>query len=166
MHFIASDDFLYDTVDVAIWSTVEQGLAITAGGLATLQPLFKLIGYKLGLKSHLSLPGRPGTSDNNIQMDSGGIAVKRSFTHTSETFAATQKKQYDHMALKLQPGVGVYEATACYHTSQEVLTRPSMVSDGKASKDLERGVVESNGGELPAGYTRYTIRRPPESFRL
>lgn len=43
------DDFLYATVDIAIWSTVEQGLAITAGSLATLRPLFKHIGYSLGL---------------------------------------------------------------------------------------------------------------------
>ncbi len=157
MHFIASDDFLYDTVDVAIWSTVEQGLAITAGGLATLQPLFKLIGYKLGLRTHPSLPGRPGPVDDNIQMDSRGIAVKRSITHRSEAFTATQKKHYDHLALKLQPGVAVYETTVCYHTSQEILTPPSMASDGKVSKDLERGVVGLDGDELPAGYTRYTI---------
>ncbi|KAK8086348.1 hypothetical protein PG994_001322, partial [Apiospora phragmitis] len=43
------DDFLWATVDIAIWSTVEQGLAITAGSLATLRPLFKHIGYSLGL---------------------------------------------------------------------------------------------------------------------
>ncbi|KAF2691781.1 hypothetical protein K458DRAFT_381627 [Lentithecium fluviatile CBS 122367] len=48
---LKSEDFLWDTVDVAIWSTVEQGLAITAGSLATLRPLFSLVLYKLGLAS-------------------------------------------------------------------------------------------------------------------
>jgi hypothetical protein len=36
------------TVDVAIWSTVEQGLAITAGSLATLRPLMKQVNARLG----------------------------------------------------------------------------------------------------------------------
>ncbi|KDN66415.1 hypothetical protein CSUB01_09853 [Colletotrichum sublineola] len=44
-------DFLYATVDIAIWSTTEQGLAITAGSLATLRPLFRIIGYRLGFTS-------------------------------------------------------------------------------------------------------------------
>ncbi|GME36641.1 putative integral membrane protein [Neofusicoccum parvum] len=36
-------DFLYATVDIAIWSDTEQGLAITAGSLATLRPLFRMV---------------------------------------------------------------------------------------------------------------------------
>lgn len=36
-----SPDFLWDTLDVAIWSDIEQGLAITAGSLATLRPLYR-----------------------------------------------------------------------------------------------------------------------------
>lgn len=34
-------DFLYSTSDVAIWSTIETGLGITAAGVATLRPLLK-----------------------------------------------------------------------------------------------------------------------------
>jgi hypothetical protein len=34
-------DFLYRTTDFAIWSTVEVGLGITAGSMATLRPLMK-----------------------------------------------------------------------------------------------------------------------------
>ncbi|GFP60294.1 hypothetical protein ACSS6W_000105 [Trichoderma asperelloides] len=41
-------DFLWATIDIAIWSTVEQGLAITAGSLATIRPLFRKIAAKLG----------------------------------------------------------------------------------------------------------------------
>jgi hypothetical protein len=37
------------TTDIAIWSTIEQGLAITAGSLATLRPLFFLAMRHLGL---------------------------------------------------------------------------------------------------------------------
>ncbi|KAJ4356956.1 hypothetical protein N0V95_002899 [Ascochyta clinopodiicola] len=46
-----SPDFLWDTMDIAIWSTVEQGLAITAGSLATLRPLFALIMHQFGLST-------------------------------------------------------------------------------------------------------------------
>ncbi|KAK6068058.1 integral membrane protein [Seiridium cupressi] len=42
-------DFLWATLDIAIWSSVEQGLAVAAGSLATLRPLLKLVGWKLGL---------------------------------------------------------------------------------------------------------------------
>lgn len=35
------DDFLYTTSDVAIWSTIETGLGITASGVATLRPLLR-----------------------------------------------------------------------------------------------------------------------------
>jgi len=45
-------DFLYATVDVAIWSDIEQGLAITAGSLATLRPLFRLVSSHFGLTSN------------------------------------------------------------------------------------------------------------------
>lgn len=44
-----SPDFLWATTDIAIWSTIEQGLAITAGSLATLRPLFFVAMTKLGL---------------------------------------------------------------------------------------------------------------------
>ncbi|KAL0935744.1 uncharacterized protein CTRU02_210335 [Colletotrichum truncatum] len=39
------------TVDIAIWSTTEQGLAITAGSLATLRPLFRMVVHSLGFTS-------------------------------------------------------------------------------------------------------------------
>jgi hypothetical protein len=35
------DDFLYATVDVAIWSTAETGIGIAASCAATLRPLFR-----------------------------------------------------------------------------------------------------------------------------
>ncbi|KAF2032657.1 hypothetical protein EK21DRAFT_60357 [Setomelanomma holmii] len=51
-------DFLYATVDVAIWSDIEQGLAITAGSLATLRPLYRQVADRLGLSTG-------GTEDKN-----------------------------------------------------------------------------------------------------
>ena len=37
----SSTDFLYDTFDLAIWSTVEIGIAIMAAAIATYKPLFR-----------------------------------------------------------------------------------------------------------------------------
>lgn len=42
-------DFLYATTNVAIWSTVEPGIGITAGSIACLRPLFRVWLWRLGL---------------------------------------------------------------------------------------------------------------------
>lgn len=39
--FAELDDFLYATVNIAIWSNIETGLGISAGSLATLRPLLR-----------------------------------------------------------------------------------------------------------------------------
>lgn len=44
-------DFLYATINIVIWSTIEQGLAVTAGSLATLRPLLRSLAQKLGFTS-------------------------------------------------------------------------------------------------------------------
>ncbi|KAH6656126.1 hypothetical protein BKA67DRAFT_535020 [Truncatella angustata] len=64
-------DFLWATTDIAIWSTVEEGLAIAAGSLATLRPLLKLVGYKLGLTS-----GRPSHMGASSYGKMGSMADK------------------------------------------------------------------------------------------
>jgi len=52
-------DFLWATVDIAIWSDIEQGLAITAGSLATLRPLWRQISSSLGFASSSLGPSGP-----------------------------------------------------------------------------------------------------------
>ncbi|TPX18570.1 uncharacterized protein E0L32_002427 [Thyridium curvatum] len=53
IHDFNNPDFLYATLDIAIWSIAECGLAIIAGCLATLRPLFRIVGQKFGL----AIPG-------------------------------------------------------------------------------------------------------------
>jgi hypothetical protein len=48
---LANPDFLWATVDVAIWSDIEQGLAITAGSMATLRPLYRKLSSQFGLST-------------------------------------------------------------------------------------------------------------------
>lgn len=41
-----SADFLYGTVDISLWSTVEVGISVFAANLATLRPLIQRVGAK------------------------------------------------------------------------------------------------------------------------
>ncbi|KAJ3955279.1 hypothetical protein N0V92_008194 [Colletotrichum tropicale] len=76
-------DFLYATVDIAIWSTTEQGLAITAGSLATLRPLFRMVGYRLGFTSmgpsalHDSERGNPSAMGGHLKDVSNNSSASR-----------------------------------------------------------------------------------------
>ncbi|KAL2140434.1 hypothetical protein VTI28DRAFT_3817 [Corynascus sepedonium] len=137
---IASDEFLHDTVFVAVWSTVEQCLSITAACLATLQPLVKLIGYKLGLASRpTALGGGASSLGGHIQMTSGSIAVKRSFTRRTEVRTSAHNDLAlgnNPAGLKLQPGIGEYTAE-CYNTSQEFLR---ISSEGGSDKSVSQSM--------------------------
>uniref|UniRef100_A0A8H7TRK2 Rhodopsin domain-containing protein n=1 Tax=Bionectria ochroleuca TaxID=29856 RepID=A0A8H7TRK2_BIOOC len=66
------DDFLYSTSDVAIWSTVETGLGISAAGFATLRPLLRVFlgggssaqaGDTSGRQWHRTGSGKNATTD-------------------------------------------------------------------------------------------------------
>jgi hypothetical protein len=67
-------DFLWATVDVAIWSDIEQGLAITAGSAATLRPLYRKCASTLGLSTgtpdELSKPSGMRTPQWSPQLSS------------------------------------------------------------------------------------------------
>lgn len=55
------------TVEVAIWSTVEPGIGITAGSMATLRPLLQTLLWRMGLASQPESVrrGTPGISGNS-----------------------------------------------------------------------------------------------------
>lgn len=71
VRFFNSPDFLWATTDIAIWSTVEQGLAITAGSLATLRPLFFLAMHKMGLSTNPT-DNRPSYGGKSGPLAMGG----------------------------------------------------------------------------------------------
>ncbi|KAK7606994.1 hypothetical protein BKA81DRAFT_304393 [Phyllosticta paracitricarpa] len=45
-------NFLYNTTDVAIWSSIEPGVGMTAACIATLRPLLQRILHRTGLSTH------------------------------------------------------------------------------------------------------------------
>jgi hypothetical protein len=57
-------EFLYATVPIAIWSEIEMSLAITAGSLPTLRPLYRVVAKKLSLKTSLFSARRSHKSKN------------------------------------------------------------------------------------------------------
>ncbi|KAI1086895.1 hypothetical protein F5B19DRAFT_101983 [Rostrohypoxylon terebratum] len=59
-------DFLWATVYIAVWSTTEQGLAITAGSLATLRPLYRMAAQGLGIWSTTAGIARSGNMPKTI----------------------------------------------------------------------------------------------------
>lgn len=90
-------DFLYATVDIAIWSDIETGLAITAGSLATLRPLFRLLGSRLGFNSTGNTPSASKPTRNRTQQWKGAPrasdGLKKPFFNslTSSLFRNTEK---------------------------------------------------------------------------
>jgi hypothetical protein len=64
------------TTDIAIWSSVEQGLAITAGSLATLRPLFFIAMHKLGLTTRASGNRPSGYGQSGGRPAASGVASK------------------------------------------------------------------------------------------
>ncbi|KAF2676079.1 hypothetical protein K458DRAFT_322826 [Lentithecium fluviatile CBS 122367] len=60
-------DFLYATVDVALWSTVEPGIGITAGCIATLRPLLQNLLWRFSLASAPSSSRRARAYTSNYQ---------------------------------------------------------------------------------------------------
>ena len=59
-----TDDFLFATTDVAIWSTIEPGLGIVAAGAVTLRPLFRRF-YALSTRNKSSNPITASKLRNN-----------------------------------------------------------------------------------------------------
>lgn len=73
-------DFLYATTDVAIWSTVEPGIGITAASIATLRPLVRAMLVKSGYSSS----ARASQGDHPFAIASPLRKVRRGYNHTLE----------------------------------------------------------------------------------
>ncbi|OQD91101.1 hypothetical protein PENANT_c001G02295 [Penicillium antarcticum] len=66
----AEHDFLYATIEIAIWSNIETGLGITAGSLATLRPLLRVW---MGSRSDPNYSsGFPGARSRSASRQLGG----------------------------------------------------------------------------------------------
>jgi hypothetical protein len=82
----ASKDFLYETFDLAIWSTVEIGIAIMAASIATYKPLFR------------SLLSRDDTGKRSFISANGGYRLHNSSLvgHTPPSVMTLQEMKRQH----------------------------------------------------------------------
>ncbi|CAN9212379.1 hypothetical protein CC77DRAFT_560505 [Alternaria alternata] len=103
IHYFNAPDFLWSTTDIAIWSSVEQGLAITAGSLATLRPLFFIAMHKLGLSTRPSGAYRPSAYGMSAPLPGNAAPASK--------------------ADKLRPDMYKLSATVQTRTSDDEITR-------------------------------------------
>lgn len=93
------------TVDIAIWSCTEQGLAITAGSLATLRPLLRNVGYCFGL----STPGPTELHDSDHQALSGTMGGQSSRKKSQQDpFSLTRLDREDDGPFDAEDGRQVF----------------------------------------------------------
>lgn len=89
VHYMADiADFLYMTTDVAIWSTAETGIGISASSFATLRPLFRrfLSGSRLSGTPHSKPTGSTPRQRSNSAPGRAGYLRSGSQNHTLEEF--------------------------------------------------------------------------------
>lgn len=80
---LSNPDYLYNFSDLAIWSIVECGIAITASSLATLRPLF--VKMKLLATNHFT---------SRFTSSNGGLPM---FTNKTNTFVSASQMQNQEM---------------------------------------------------------------------
>lgn len=76
-------EFLYATVPIAIWSEVEMSLAITAGSLPTLRPLYKAAAKKFDWKTSLFSAQKSGHASKATLTIGGSKLSRKQSDYTS-----------------------------------------------------------------------------------
>ncbi|KAM3070569.1 hypothetical protein ACMFMF_008022 [Clarireedia jacksonii] len=149
------NDFLYSTTGVAIWSTVETGIGITASSVATLRPLLQKF---FGLESM----GPRGQSESNRWKLNGGKGYIRSQTNgNTEAFQLHKNIADTGVITVIEPGDQMrdlergdrkgdnYSETSvslASHSSQSNLAKKSnQQRDGSWNVKIEKTVVQTHG---------------------
>ncbi|KAL4765059.1 uncharacterized protein BDW70DRAFT_128329 [Aspergillus foveolatus] len=94
---IHDPDYLYGTVQIAIWSCIEVGLSITAGSLATTRPLFRI------LHNRSSSPYNP--SDDPLTPSNDRNKHRRSISW-SEPYPSSRSRRTSNRILTLENDLG------------------------------------------------------------
>lgn len=98
-----TNDFLFATTDVAIWSTVEPGLGIVAAGAITLRPLFRTF-YAISTRNKSSNP--PSTSKRSRARNSHMAAFQMPGSNSQHTNKASVGSSGDSEEIQLSRDVG------------------------------------------------------------
>ncbi|GIC84379.1 putative PTH11-like integral membrane protein [Aspergillus udagawae] len=110
---IRDQDFLYATVQIAIWSNIETGLAITAGSLATVRPLFRILHSRNGSSYRIFDSSGPlsrkrhhryplGDLENNTSQSRHYHKSNPNDVHLGTTISAERNDAADFMTLSTE----------------------------------------------------------------
>ncbi|KAL3459490.1 hypothetical protein BJX64DRAFT_301233 [Aspergillus heterothallicus] len=137
-------DFLYATVQIAIWSNIEAGLGITAGSLATLRPLLRQwLGSTASDGDYNNASPFPGRSGSKRV---GGGTRDRAFPLGSLDNTSVQGR--------LRPDKGVTVTTVHTQNDTEETWRGGSISSSEERLTSERGRNADKGrgaGEMGMG---------------
>ncbi|KAH7125843.1 hypothetical protein EDB81DRAFT_764939 [Dactylonectria macrodidyma] len=129
------DDFLYSTSDVAIWSTVETGLGITASGFATLRPLLRTFF---------------GGSSADGGGTSGRMWQRTDSNHPKGGYIRSRGRPVDGQAFELhdKPAKHIGVTTVINHDSESDLEGQKYKGDTRSEgSDSMRGVDDWNSSQ-------------------
>jgi hypothetical protein len=133
------------TVDIAVWSTVEQGLAITAGSLATTRPLIRKVFERFGnsrpsAADTSGLDGKVGPSDNEL----GGSARP---THDAYKLSHIIKGSKNDWSRRDSDEDAVIDAEYGVQTNISVGQSRAMAKNRQFSESQEELGPEHSNGE-------------------
>ncbi|KAK2047134.1 integral membrane protein [Colletotrichum somersetense] len=94
-HLAISTDFLYETIDVAIWSVMEPALGIIAATVPSLRPLFQNWGFGMGSQGKDSRPPRPGWAESDDSHGRREKPVPSARAAKLDSFNYTERTSYD-----------------------------------------------------------------------
>ncbi|KAG8163504.1 hypothetical protein KVR01_006801 [Diaporthe batatas] len=98
---LSNPDYLYNFSDLAIWSIVECGIAITASSLATLRPLF--VKMKLLATNHFT---------SRFTSSNGGLPMFTNKTHTFVSASKSQKQGINRNSATTRNGTGILRSVS------------------------------------------------------
>jgi hypothetical protein len=108
-----TEDFLYATIEVAIWSSCELGLGMTAANCATLRPLFRRLLPSLGFQSSGGRTSREDVS-SNVQYLGTNADAKHNTTNAKKS-ANRSSSRNDELELGGMGPKGFGTATSAWH---------------------------------------------------
>ncbi|KAJ4374303.1 hypothetical protein N0V83_003044 [Neocucurbitaria cava] len=149
LKYFNSPDFLWSTTDIAIWSTVEQGLAITAGSLATLRPLFFLAMQGLGLNTRPTgqRPSNYGLSGSKLAIPASGRSHRQHEKLPPDTYPMGSTVQTQHSDIEAAVQIDDSAKSSSWFTGS--FPRPPPKDGKKFEKrqidnESERSLTERN----------------------
>jgi len=157
-------EFLYNTADVAIWTTVELGITATAANIATLRPLLSSLRAHFGVASTTATGSKPfgntysrsGANKRSKRLD----VEDQTLVTLDELRAGGQDKgttnvviaaggSYEHELPPLpSPGLGHAWKTREVVQSVEIRTSLSEGSDGSSVKEEDERRINAGGSRV------------------